>query len=75
MGRQINNKLIEIRPFNVKLQSRIRQLGFKNYQVAFACQIHEADFSRIINGRKKSNDEQKKKLCEFLKSSPEELDL
>ena len=67
--------MLEMRSFNVKLQSRIRELGLKNYQVAFACQIYEADFSRIINGRRRPNEEQKKKLCKFLKSSPEELDL
>jgi len=67
--------MIEIRPFNVKLQSRIHELGFKNYQVAFACQMHEADFSRIINGRRRPTEEQKKKLCEFLKSLPERLGL
>jgi len=65
----------EIRPFNVKLQSRISQLGFKNYQVAFACRICEADFSRIVNGRKRPTEEQKKRLSEFLKSSPGELGL
>ncbi len=67
--------MLEIIPFNVKLQSRIRELGFKNYQVAFACQMHEADFSRIINGRRKPNEKQKKRLCEFLKSLPERLGL
>jgi len=67
--------MLEIRPFNVKLQSRIRELGFKNYQVAFACQIYEADFSRIINGRRRPTEEQKKKLCEFLKCLPKEIDL
>ena len=67
--------MLEIKPFNVKLQSRIRELGFKNYQVALACQMHEADFSRIINGRRKPNEKQKKRLCEFLKSLPERLGL
>jgi len=67
--------MLEIKPFNVKLQSRIRQLGFKNYQAAFACQMQEADFSRLINGRRRPNEKQKKRLCEFLKSAPEELDL
>ncbi len=67
--------MLKIRPFNIKLQSRIHELGFKNYEVAFACQIHEADFSRIVNGRKSPTKEQKKMLCEFLKASPKELDL
>ena len=67
--------MLKIRPFNVKLQSRVLQLGYKNYEVAFACQIHEADFSRIVNGRKRPTDEQKKKIHEFLKSSSAELDL
>ena len=67
--------MLKIRPFNIKLQSRIRELGFKNYEVAFACQIQEADFSRIVNGRKIPTEEQKKKIREFLKSSFAELDL
>jgi len=67
--------MLEIKPFNVKLQSRIRELGFKNYQVAFACQMHEADFSRIINGRRRPTEEQKKKLYRFLNALPGELDL
>jgi len=67
--------MLERKPFNVKLQSRIRELGFKNHEVAFACQIYEADFSRILNGRRMPTEEQKKKLCEFLKSSPKDLDL
>ena len=67
--------MLNMKSFNVKLQSRIRELGHKNYEVAFACSIHETDFSRIINGRRKPESEQKQKLCEFLKASPEELDL
>jgi plasmid maintenance system antidote protein VapI len=67
--------MLKIRPFNVKLQSRVLQLGYKNYEVALACQIHEADFSRIVNGRKRPTEEQKKKIHEFLKSSSAELDL
>ena len=67
--------MTELRPFNVKLQSRIRELGHKNYEVAYACLMHEADFSRLINGRKKITPEQEQKLCEFLKSSPGNLDL
>jgi len=67
--------MLKIRPFNIKLQSRIYELGFKNYEVAFACQIHEADFSRIVNGRSMPTEEQKKKIREFLKSSFAELDL
>jgi len=67
--------MLEIKPFNVKLQSRIRELGLKNYQVAFACRISEGDFSRIINGRKKPSKEQEKRLCDFLKCLPEEINL
>jgi len=67
--------MLKIGPFNIKLQSRIHELGFKNYEVAFACQIHEADLSRIVNGRKRPTEEQKKKIREFLKSSSAELDL
>ena len=67
--------MLKIRPFNIKLQSRIHELGFKNYEVAFACQIHEADLSRIVNGRKRPTEEQKKKIYEFLKSSIKEIDL
>jgi len=67
--------MLKIGPFNIKLQSRIHELGFKNYEVAFACQIHEADLSRIVNGRKRPTEEQEKKIREFLKSSSAELDL
>jgi len=67
--------MLKIRTFNIKLQSRIHELGFKNCEVAFVCQIHEADFSRIVNGRKGPTEEQKKRLCEFLKSSAVDLDL
>ena len=67
--------MLKTRPFNVKLQSRIHELGFKNYEVAFACQIQEANLSRIVNGRKRPTEEQKKKIHEFLKSSSVELDL
>jgi len=67
--------MLKIGPFNIKLQSRIHELGFKNYEVAFACQIHEADLSRIVNGRKRPTEEQKKKIYEFLKSSIKEIDL
>ena len=67
--------MLKIRPFNIRLQNRIFELGYKNYEVAFACHIHEADFCRIINGRSKPVSEQKQKICEFLKASPEELDL
>ena len=67
--------MLKTRPFNVKLQSRIRELGFKNCEIAFACQIHETDFSRIVNGRKRPTEEQKKKIHEFLKSLSAELDL
>ena len=67
--------MLKIRAFNIKLQGRIHELGFKNCEVAFACQMHEADFSRIVNGRKIPTEEQKKKIREFLKSSSAELDL
>ena len=67
--------MLEIRSFNVKLQNRIRELGFKIYEVAFACKMHETDFSRIINGRKALDEKRKKWLCEFLNSSPEGLGL
>ncbi len=61
--------------FNIRLQSRIKELGLRNYEVAYTCHMHESDLSRIINGRKKLSDEQKKKLCEFLKCLPEEITL
>jgi len=67
--------MLKIAPFNVKLQSRILQLGYKNYEVAFACDMHEADLSRIVNGRCRPTEEQKKLLCEFLRALPKELDL
>ena len=61
--------------FNCKLQSRIRELGYKNYKVAYACGIHEADFSRIVNGRRDLTPKQEQELCEFLEASPRELGL
>jgi len=61
--------------FNIKLLSRIKELGLRNYGVAYTCHMHESDLSRIINGRKKPSEEQKKRLCEFLKCLPEEIDL
>jgi len=67
--------MLKTRAFNIKLHSRIHELGFRNCEVAFTCQIHEADFSRIVNGRKMPTEEQKKRLCEFLKSSLAELGL
>jgi len=36
--------MLEIRQFNVKLQSRILWLDYKTHEVAFACLIHGADF-------------------------------
>jgi len=61
--------------FNIKLLSRIKELGLRSYEVAYTCHMHESDLSRIINGRRKPNEKQKKRLCELLKSSPEELNL
>ena len=34
----------KLRRFNNKLQSRIHELGYKNYEVADACDMHEAGF-------------------------------
>ena len=63
------------RSFNFKLQSRILELGYKNYKVAYACGIHESDFSRILNGRRDLTPKQEQELCEFLDASPRELGL
>ncbi len=67
--------MAEPRSFNFKLQGRIRQLGHKNYEAAYACGIHEADFSRILNGRRNLTPKQEQELCEFLDASPRELGL
>ena len=61
------------RRFNNKLQSHIHELGYKNYEVAGACDMHEADFSRVIHCRRELTPEQVEKLCEFLDSSPIDL--
>ena len=63
------------RSVNFKLQSRIRELGYKNYEAAYVCGIHEADFSRILNGRRELTPEQEEKLCEFLDASPRAVGL
>ena len=63
------------RRFNVKLQSRIFQLGYKNYEVAYACNMREADLSQIVSGRRSPTAEQKRILCAFLKALPKEIDL
>jgi len=61
--------------FNIKLQSRIKELGLKNYDVAYACHMHESDLSRILNGRQEPNEEQKEALCRVLKCTPDDIDL
>ena len=61
--------------FNNKLQSRIHELGYKNYEAAEACDMHEADFSRVIHCRRELTPEQVEELCEFLDSSPINLGL
>ena len=67
--------MTKTRSVNFKLQNRIRQLGYKNYEAAYACGIHEADFSRIVNGRRDLTPKQEQELCEFLEASPRELGL
>ena len=61
--------------FNIKLQSRIKELGLKNYDVAYACHMHESDLSRILNGRQEANEEQKENLCRILKCTPKDIGL
>ncbi|MFH1504461.1 MAG: helix-turn-helix transcriptional regulator [Candidatus Omnitrophota bacterium] len=61
--------------FNIKLQSRIKELGLKNYDVAYACHMHESDLSRILNGRQQPNEAQKERLCNVLKSALEDIGL
>jgi DNA-binding Xre family transcriptional regulator len=61
--------------FNIKLQSRIKELGLKNYNVAYACHMHESDLSRILNGRQEPNKEQKETLCRILKCAPSDIGL
>ena len=63
----------KLRRFNNKLQSRIHELSYKNYEVASACDMHEADFSRVIHCRRELTQEQVGKLCGFLDSSPIDL--
>jgi len=48
--------------FNIKLQSRIKELGLKNYEVAHSCHMHESDLSRVLNGWQEPNEEQKENL-------------
>lgn len=61
--------------FNIKLQSRIKELGLKNYDVAYACHMHESDLSRILNGRQEPNEEQKERLCKVLRCTLGEIGL
>ena len=61
--------------FNIKLQSRIKELGLKNYDVAYACHMHESDLSRILNGRQEPNKAQKEALCLILKCAPGDIGL
>jgi DNA-binding Xre family transcriptional regulator len=61
--------------FNIKLQSRIKELGLKNYDVAYACHMHESDLSRILNGRQEPNEEQKERLCKILKCTLKDIGL
>jgi DNA-binding Xre family transcriptional regulator len=61
--------------FNIKLQSRIKELDLKNYDVAYACHMHESDLSRILNGRQEPNEEQKENLCRILKCTPKDIGL
>ena len=65
----------ELRRFNNKLQSRIHELSYKNYEVASACDMHEADFSRVMHCRRELTPQQMERLCEFLDSSPINLGL
>jgi len=61
--------------FNIKLQSRIKEMGLKNYEVAYSCRMHESDLSRVINGRRKPDEEEKSLLCKILKCLPEDIGL
>jgi len=61
--------------FNIKLQSRIKELGLKNYDVAYACHMHESELSRILNGRQEPNKGQKEALCRILKCAPGDVGL
>ena len=63
------------RRFNNKLQSRIHELGYNNYDAADACDMHEADFSRVMHCRRELTPEQLRDLCDFLKASPTDLGL
>ena len=65
----------KLRRFNNKLQSRIHELGYNNYDAAGACDMHEADFSRVMHYRRELTFKQMVRLCEFLKSLPMELGL
>ena len=68
-------KLPKLRRFNNKLQSRIHELGYNNYDAANACDMHEADFSRVMHCRRDLTPGQVEKLCEFLDFSPINLGL
>jgi len=59
--------------YNIPLLVKIKEKGYKNFQVAELAGIEKARFSRILTGTFQPRDYEKRILCKILKASQKDL--
>lgn len=62
-----------MRKFNHKLVSAIKESGWRNRDVLFACGIGVTRFSRIIAGIYEPTQEERQKISKFLRTAQKDI--